>query len=265
MLVQGLILALAAFCGGALNAVAGGGSFFSFPALLFVGVDSVRANATSNLALWPGFVGSIYAYRRDFPTDRKLMRAMSIVSLFGGVGGAVLLVVTPSTMFDRLVPWLLLFATVVFTFGRQITQAMTRFQRSHHARPPLAVILVGQLVLAIYGGYFGGGVGLMMLAAYTLLSFDSIHQANALKTLLAGLVNAVALLTFVIADKIVWPAAAVMVVGALLGGYVGAAVAQKLPSEVVRRFVMLVGWSLTAYFFAVELGVIPPLTAGSGS
>ncbi len=207
----------------------------------------MRANATSNLSLWPGFVGSVWAYRNDFPSDHRLTRAMAAVSLVGGVLGAVLLVNTPSTVFDRLIPWLLLFATVVFTFSSRLTSALAKYQRAH--RPPLAVVLTGQFLLAIYGGYFGGGIGLMMLAAYAFLSLPSIHQMNALKSLLAGLINLVALVTFVLAKKIVWPAAAVMTVGALGGGYVAAKVAQRLPAAWVKRFVIATGWLLTGYFF----------------
>jgi uncharacterized protein len=242
------ILLLAAFVGGVLNSVAGGGSFFTFPALVFAGVPPIAANATSTVALWPGSLASGLAYRQEV---RRLGGGLGWylgASAVGGALGALLLVHTPAQAFSRLVPFLLLAATALFTFGPALLARLSG--RAHRATPaPAWVGAWAQLPIALYGGYFGGGMGLVMLAAYTVLGFTDLHQMNGLKAATAVLINAAAVGTFVLAELVVWRQGLWMTVGASAGGYLGAVLAKRMPQAVVRRFVAAVGWALTAYFF----------------
>lgn len=243
---EGAFLVAAAVLAGALNAIAGGGSFFTFPALVFTGVEPLIANATSAVALWPGSLASAAGYRREIPRDRGVLASTGAASLLGGVAGAVLLVRTPEAVFEKLVPLLLLLATVVFTFGERLVGG--EGGRPRRAGALLAVAAV-QFVIATYGGYFGGGMGLMMLAAFTLLRLSDIHQMNGLKSLLAVAINGVAIATFAAARVIAWVPALLMTGGAIVGGYGGAALARRIAPRQVRRAVVAIGWALTAYFF----------------
>ncbi|MDE1149400.1 MAG: sulfite exporter TauE/SafE family protein [Azospirillaceae bacterium] len=239
------LLVAAAFAAGVLNAVAGGGSFLGFPALVFAGLPPVTANATNTVALFPGSFASVYAYRREFqPIQGVGMAPMVAVSLVGSVIGALLLMNTPESVFVALVPWLLLLATLVFAFGRRVTALV---KDSVHLTP--TALLCCQFVIAIYGGYYGGGVGILSMAAMTLFGLRDMHAMNAWKTLLSGSLNAIATVTFVLGGRVVWAPALVMMVAAIIGGYIGADVARKLPGEWVRRFVILTGVAMTAYFF----------------
>ena len=246
------VLFVAAFLGGALNSVAGGGSFLSFPSLILSGVPPINANATSTVALWPGTAASVTAYRAELAAhDRPLVILLSAVSLLGGVLGALLLLRTSQTTFARLLPYLLLLATVLFTFGGAFTGRMRKWLAAGERRSPgsVAFVSVVQMVIATYGGYFGGGIGIMMLAALSLLGLENIHEMNALKTLLATVINGIAVVTFIIAGIVAWPQAVVMLTGAILGGYGGAAYARKLDPRLVRYFVIAVGTAMTLYFF----------------
>jgi uncharacterized protein len=245
-LVEGLILLGAALLAGALNAVAGGGSFFTVPALILVGVHPVVANATSTVALWPGTVASAWAYRREVMAVKQEALALALVSTVGGVAGALLLVGTPGEVFLQVLPWLLLVATLLFTFGHRLRARLGAHAGSRLGRL-LAVALQG--VIAVYGGYFGGGMGLMMLAGLALLGLTDIHRMNGLKVVLGGLINGLAVVTFVLAGVVAYRMALVMVLGAVAGGYLGASRARRLEPRHVRRFVILVGWTMTALFF----------------
>ncbi len=291
-----VILFFAAMLGGALNSVAGGGSFISFPALIFTGVPPINANATNTVALWPGSVASVGAYRKELALlDRVVLVVLSAISLVGGIGGALLLLHTPQATFVRLIPYLLLVATLLFTFSSRITASIRKLftRRPDHAqeheierepepmpgleepegtvakgeaarekfavegysmntRPSagtLTAISIIQLIVATYGGYFGGGMGILILAALSILGMENIHEMNALKTLLTSFVNGVAVITFAIAGAVVWPQAILMVVGAIIGGYGGAYYARKLDPRLVRTFVIIVGFGMTIYFF----------------
>lgn len=253
MVVQGIVLVVAAIIGGTLNAVAGGGSFFTFPALIATGVPPIAANATSTVALWPGSIASTVAYRNDVHRSR-LTVLLSVASLLGGVVGAALLLRTPSATFQTLIPWLLLVATALFALGPVLSK---RFRRKDavgdnlapHTPAALVGMTVTQFVIAAYGGFFGGGIGILMLAALGIMGLTNIHEMNGLKTLLAGCINGVAVLTFVIARAVFWPQAVPMLLGAIAGGYIGAAGAQRIPPRYVRAFVTVVGCALTVYFF----------------
>lgn len=247
---EAIILFLAAMLAGVLNSVAGGGSFISFPTLIFTGVPAISANATSTVALWPGTVASASAYRKELAAHRGVP-ALAAVSLVGGLVGAELLLHTPPATFLRLIPYLLLVATLLFTFGSAITRRLrSRAAESSDSAPPsvLGMALV-QLLIAIYGGYFGGGIGILMLAALSVMGMENIHEMNALKTVLASCINGVAVVTFVLAGAVFWPEAVAMVAGAVVGGYGGAHYARRLPPLLVRRFVILVGFGMTIYFF----------------
>ncbi len=244
----GLLLFLSAALAGALNAVAGGGSFISFPALLFAGVPAIPANATSTVALWPGSATSVGAYWRRMPRSARLLVPLLVVSAAGGWLGATILIHTPQATFLRLVPWLFLAATLLFAFGRKPVM--------HHATRPewrpsageMAGVLLLEFLASVYGGFFGGGLGILLLAILSLLPVGDIHSMNGLKMMLTGAINGVAVITFLFAHIVYWPAALVMVVGAGLGGYGGAYYAMKLPVVLVRRFVITVGFAMSAYF-----------------
>lgn len=249
--LQGTILFLAAMLGGTLNSVAGGGSFISFPALIFTGVLPIQANATSTVALWPGAVASVGAYRGVLVMARRRLLVLGGVSVVGGVLGAILLLRTPQSTFVRLLPYLLLLATLLFTFGGTIAARLRDLVGKVASPPWLATLgtVCLQGTIAIYGGYFGGGIGILMLALLAIMGMENIHTMNAIKALLASCINGVAVLTFVIARAVEWPQAVVMVLGAVVGGYGGAYVARRLDPRLVRRFVILVGFTMTLYFF----------------
>ena len=250
-LLNVLILFIAAFGGGMLNSVAGGGSFLSFPALVFTGVDAKIANATSTVALWPGSAAAARAYRAELMTQRARLVPLSLVSVLGGFLGARLLLGTSESTFRALVPYLLLLATGLFAFGGKLT-ARVRQWRGGAPAPDARVSPVGlllQLVIATYGGYFGGGIGILMLAALAISGMEDMHAMNGLKNWLATCINGVAVVTFILSGAVLWPQAVVMIIGATAGGYAGASAARRLDPKLVRRFVIAVGCALTVYFF----------------
>ena len=243
------LLAAAGFLAGFMNAIAGGGSFVSFPALIFAGLPPVAANASSTVALFPGAVTSVWAFRRDLVRVGGVsFRAMLGASVAGGATGAVLLLATSDRAFRAVVPWLLLFASVAFAFGGRIGVALRR----RFVLGP-GVLLPTQFVLAIYGGYFGGAVGIMMMAIWGVLSSASLKVLNPAKVLLVGAMNGVAVICFIVAGAVWWPETLAMLVAAAIGGYAGARVARRLPASVVRATIITVSFATTAAFF---LGII---------
>jgi uncharacterized membrane protein YfcA len=251
-LVQGLILFFAAIVAGALNSVAGGGSFITFPSLMqFGGVPSDRANATNTLALWPGSLASVGAYRNELTTQRRTLLILMIVSLIGGFLGSELLIRTSRETFDKVFPFLLFFAAILFTYGSSLSKQLRAHTKESKAPFWLisGLVLILQLVVAIYGGYFGGGIGIMMLALLSLMGMENIHNMNALKTVLATCINGVAMLNFIAKGYIYWNFGLLMVVGAIIGGYGGAYYAQKIDPKQVRKFVIVIAFSMTAYYF----------------
>jgi len=246
---RAIFLFVAGVLGGALNAVAGGGSFVAFPALLFVGVPPIPANATNTLALWTGATASGGAYRNHLDVPSRALVPLLVTSLAGGIVGAFLLLRTPAHTFLRVLPWLMLGATLLFIFGKRQTGG--RASSVGHDAAPTAIVgaSIFELVVAVYGGYFGGGIGIVNLAMLAAVGMTDIHAMNALKSILGVAINGVATLVFVAKGAIYWPHAIVMIAGALVGGYFGAHYAQKLPHARVRNFVILVGAGMTVYFF----------------
>lgn len=268
------LLFLAAFLGGALNSVAGGGSFIALPALLLAGVPPVSANATTTFAMWPGSVASVVAYRREMTGAWARVLRLGVVSLAGGLIGGLLLVKTSDESFMRLLPWLMLLAATTFTFGSRVTAWARRRRpavaptpgRAHgtdtardaSAGPAAAAAsspqvplwtLPLQLLIATYGGYFGGGMGIMMLAAMAVAGMTDMHEMNGLKSLLAVAINGVALAAFIVDGAISWAPGLVMVAGGISGGYVGASMARRVSGPAVRVAVITVAWAMTGYFF----------------
>lgn len=250
---MGAFLFFTALLAGALNSVAGGGSFLTLPALIYAGVPAVAANATSAVALWPGSASTAWAYRRELAHAGRSLVLLSAVSLLGGLLGALLLVRTSDTSFLRLLPWLMLVAALTFSFGGYLTVHLRRRGASWFAgldASPTSWTLLLQLVIALYGGYFGGGMGIMMLAMFALAGMTDMHAMNGLKSLLAVAINGVAFVEFTRAGAVHWGPAVVMIAGGVIGGYVGASLARRLPGAQVRWFVTVIAWGMTVYFFA---------------
>jgi len=240
-----VLLALAGFIAGGMNAIAGGGSFVSFPALIFAGLPPVAANASSTVALFPAAVVSVWAFRRDLVRVGGVpFPAMLVASVAGGLLGALLLLSTSDAAFRDVVPWLLLLASLAFTFGGRVGIALRR-----RFRVGASALLPVQFVLAIYGGYFGGAVGIMMMAIWGLLSSATLKVLNPAKVLLVGAMNGVAVICFIVAGKVWWPETLAMLIAAAAGGYVGAQIARRLPTTIVRVVIITVSFAMTVAFF----------------
>ncbi len=244
-----IFLFLAGALGGALNAVAGGGSFVAFPALLFAGVEPIAANATNTVALWVGVTASTGAYRKHLDISRRVMVPLAVTSVIGGIVGAYLLLHTPAQTFLRVLPWLMLGATLLFAFGRRMAGSSGGSIDRDASTKALVIASIFELIVAVYGGYFGGGIGILNLAMLAALGMTDIHAMNALKVVLGGIINGIAVVTFIIARAVAWKQGGVMIVGAMIGGYLGAHYAQKLPASWIRSFVIFVGSGMTIYFF----------------
>lgn len=257
---QVAIVFLAAMLAGAQNSVAGGGSFILFPTLLTIGLPSIAnnlkpsviANTTNTVALWPGSVAGVVGYRDELRRTKQNFRALAVVSVVGGLIGARLLLGTSNSAFNALIPFLLLIATLLFAFGGRLS-ALARANTKKMNLPPWtlsALVLVMQFITAVYGGFFGAGIGIVMLAVLSLWGIDDIHEMNGIKTLLATCINGVAVLYFLSQGQVAWPDVLWMIAGAVIGGYGGARIARRVNSLHVRRFITGVAVLLTIYFFA---------------
>jgi len=252
-IVEILGLGAAAAAAGAINAVAGGGTILTFPALLAFGVPSTVANATSTLALVIGNIGSVYGYRRQMERVRPWLARFVPVSIAGAVLGSWLLTVTPEKAFSRLVPFLILFATVLFflqgAFRKIAARGMEEGKTEVTASHAQMGAVVFQFLVAVYGGYFGAGIGILMLASLGFIGLEDIHEMNGLKSILSGLINLVAAILFVFAGLIDWPPAGVMTVCALAGYFLGSHYSQKIPQARVRQVITAIGLLLSAWTF----------------
>ena len=243
------LVGLAAAIGAMMNAVAGGGTLVTFPALVALGVPPITANATSTVALWPGTMLSMWGYRGELAGARRWATAFAVPSFAGGVVGALLLLQTPEKRFAALVPWLILGATALFMLQRPLMRALAErggLRRETtgadgHLLPPSAAFLVYQFGVSIYGGYFGAGAGILMLAALGLMGLTNIHQMNGLKNWGGGVMNVVAVGVFAVSGIVNWKVALVMAIGAGAGGIAGSLLAQRVGQLWVRRAIVTIG------------------------
>jgi uncharacterized membrane protein YfcA len=235
----------AAFVAGAINSVAGGGTLLSFPVLIWIGLPSITANATSTVGIWTASLGGIWGYRREMQGLSRGSYMLIVPSVLGGIIGAVLLRLTPSKVFDQLVPLLIMFATFLFMLQEPVQRMINRGGSGHADSRAWIAALIFQFFVSVYGGYFGAGIGILMLAALGILGYADIHQMNGLKNLLALFINGVAAVYFVAMGMIQWPWALIMALGAIAGGYGGAGVARRIGPKGVRRIVIIVGFSMS--------------------
>jgi uncharacterized membrane protein YfcA len=250
-------LVVAAFLAGVLNAVAGGGSFLSFPALLGMNMLPVQANATNTVAIWPGQLTSVAAY---WPDVRKNLRAallMGLAGLVGGTAGAAVLLNTPQQTFMRLVPWLLLFAALTFAVSGPVTRALERLKFKRHARaapgethaPRRLLLFAATVVVSFYVGYFGAGAGFLFMTMLALLGYEDIHAINALKVVANLLANGIAFVIFILDGQVVWRFCLAAMIAAGIGGYASASLARRVPQPLLRGMVVFIGLAMAAWFF----------------
>jgi uncharacterized membrane protein YfcA len=247
-----LWLAVAAFLAGILNAVAGGGSFLSFPALLSMGMLPIQANATNTVALWPGQFTSVAAYRDDVRKNLRLVMPMGAAGLIGGTAGALVLLNTPQMTFLHLVPWLLLMSSSIFALSGPVSRWLVRRKGNLAAiqHPPrrLAVFWV-TLAVCFYIGYFGAGSGFLLITVLTLFGYRDLHEINALKVVSNTLANGVAVVIFAVSGKVVWPYCLLAMVVCAIGGYSSARMARRVPQALLRAIIVVIGFSMAAWFF----------------
>lgn len=246
-LSQSIVLFGAAAAAGMINSVAGGGTLVTFPALVWSGLIQLIANATSTVALVPGTIGSMWGYRDELKNAESKHFFLLIPSFIGGIIGAFLLGRTPPATFAAIVPFLILFATILFMLQEPVQRRLrtNRAEASPAGKNWIIGVFLFQFLIAVYGGYFGAGIGILMLAALGFLGLTNIHQMNGLKNILGGTMNLVAAVYFIIAGLVSWPEAAVMAAGAIVGGYGGAGLARKLGQKFVRRSVIVIGFAMT--------------------
>jgi uncharacterized membrane protein YfcA len=256
-----LLIVLATALGSAMNSIAGGGTLITFPALIALGVPGIVANATSTVALVPGTMASFVGYREALSGARDWAIRFAVPSLLGGVAGALLLLVTPPDRFDTLVPWLVLGATTLFIVQRPVMRLL-KSRRPQETGSALAdpvtlssplPVFVFQFLIGVYGGYFGAGMGILMLAALGFMGFTNIHRMNGLKALGGTCANLMAAATFAFSHLVNWPVAGAMAVGAVVGGYGGSRLAQKVSQDSVRRAVIVIGLASGLWMLAREL------------
>ena len=241
---------VAAFAAGAINSVAGGGTLVSFPTLIWLGLNSVTANATSTVAIWPGTVGSAWGYRKELRSAEPRFLALVAPSLVGGLAGAILLRLTPTSTFDLLVPYLILFATFLFVAQEPIQRKLgTAGAARHESAGWFAGAMLFQLMVGLYGGYFGAGIGILMLAALAIMGLSDIHEMNSLKVVFGGSVNGIAAAYFIWSGMVRWPYVLVMAVAAIAGGYGGAGLARRIGRTAVRRIVIAIGFGMAISLF----------------
>lgn len=244
------IIFLAAFGAGIVNTLAGGGTLLTFPALIWMGRDPILANATSTVALFPGSLTGMLGFRRELTDSRGWMIKLGVPSFAGGVFGAFLLLRTPSDLFAYIAPWLILFATCLMIAQEPLSRWLKREPDGEPNRVWWTGAIIFQFLVGIYGGYFGAGIGILMLAALGLLGFTDLHQMNGLKNLFAMCINGVAAAYFIFLGAVIWFDVLVMVVAAILGSLVGAKLAYRLGRRFVRYFVITVGAVMALTLFA---------------
>lgn len=246
-----LLLFVAGIFGGVVNSIAGGGSFITFPALLFVGVPPISANATNTFASCAGYMSGAYALRRDLYAHKNELPRLILISLIGGIVGAWLLLQTPESLFREAIPWLLCLATLLFIFGGKINGLLKQLASSHRHVSSIGKLLLVLMVLGvcIYGGFFNAGLGVIILSYLALAGYTDINAMNGLKLLISTFVSLIAVALFIFDGVIAWYEGVAMLFGTLVGGYVAANISRQLPQNYVRRFVILASSGITFYFF----------------
>jgi uncharacterized membrane protein YfcA len=242
-----IVIAAAAFAAGVVNSIAGGGTLLSFPALVWIGRPIVVANATSTVAVWPASLAGVVGFRREIAALDRWLFLLTIPSLAGGIAGAVLLLRTPEKTFARIVPLLILGATLLLAAQEAIAKRIPIFAAAHEKRTAGGIIFafVFQFLVSVYGGYFGAGMGILMLAALGLIGMRDMHQMNGLKNLLAICINGVAAVYFALSHAVIWRDAGIMAITSIIGGYAGARLARRLGRRFVRGFVIVIGLLMT--------------------
>lgn len=239
------LIIVAAFFAGVLNAIAGGGSFLTFPVLVYIGIPPIPANATSAVAVFPGYISSTLGFLEEIKAfDRRQLIRLVLIACLGGVSGALLLLNTPGNVFRSIAPWLLLLATLLFALGDRISAWLNSAQNDSPQSHSFVVMLV-----STYGGYFNGGLGIILLALFSTMGFRDINLMNGLKNGLSFILSAVSVLTFAVAGIVHWPEALVMMVAATVGGFAGARLARRLPREWVKSIIVTTGSLMTIAFF----------------
>ena len=245
-LIHAAAMFVAAFFAGVLNSIAGGGTLLTFPILIWLGLDPKVANATSTVALWPGLFGGVFGYRREMDDSSLILMRLGVISVIGGGVGAWLLIATPSPTFARLVPFLILFATILFMMQGPVNRWLHLPAAGKESTKAWWIgAIVFQFFSAIYGGYFGAGNGILMLAAMGLLGLHDIHRANGIKNFLGVCINSVAVVAFSMMHLVSWPRSLFMAVAALAGGYFGARTARRVGRVFIRRAIVVIGFVIT--------------------
>ena len=240
-----VLLITASFFAGIINSIAGGGSFLTFPALVFAGVPTIAANATSAVAVFPGYLSGALGFAKElkaFPKSKFLL--LIFLSISGGVLGSILLLITPEVVFSFIIPWLLGFATLLFAFGNYVSKLAEKTSDTNSFKSNIATLLV-----CIYGGYFNGGLGIVLLALFSTLGMRDIHLMNGLKNIMSFALSAASVVTFAIAGIVFWKYAIIMMIAATIGGYFGVIVARKLSKSIIRIIIVIIGTIMTFIFF----------------
>ena len=238
------LLASASFIAGIVNSIAGGGSFLTFPALVFTGVPTIAANATSAVAVFPGYLSGALGFAKElkeYPKSKFLL--LITLSIMGGIGGSLLLLITPASVFSYIIPWLLGFATLLFAFGDFVAKWAKKNSNSNGFLGNLTTLIV-----CIYGGYFNGGLGIILLALFSTLGMRDIHLMNGLKNIMSFALSAASVVTFAIAGIVFWQQAIIMMIAATIGGYFGVVVARKLSKDTIRMIIVIIGLIMTVIF-----------------
>ena len=246
-MTETLIILAAGVIAGAINSIAGGGTLVSFPTLVWLGRDPIMANATNTVAMWPGSLAGAVGFRRELSTIQRWLLLLVLPSLAGGAAGGWLLLRTPTSTFERLVPFLILGATLLLAVQEMVTRRLGSLARAHEKPTTgwVVFVFVFQFLVAVYGGYFGAGMGILMLAALGLIGMTDLHQMNGLKNVLAVAINGIAAIYFALSKAVVWPDVFVMMIGTIIGGFLGARVARKLGRKFVRAAVVVIGLVMT--------------------
>ncbi|EIJ41640.1 putative permease [Beggiatoa alba B18LD] len=249
-LFNSLLLISMALFAGALNSIAGGGTFFTFPVLLAIGVPPITANASNTVALCPASIAGAWAYRQELRPLKNRLLSLSLIAFIGGGLGGILLLYIEERLFTYLIPYLILLATLLFAFSDQIKKYVRHTQTHQPASLQRRVLeTLVKLFTAIYGGFFGAGLGIMLLGALAISHQEELHTLNALKNILSAIIYSVAVITFTLAGAVSWSHTLIMMLGTIVGGYFGVSLARCLPPHQLKRFIVTVGTGLTLYYF----------------